>query len=103
MKFNLIYVAGYGRSGTTLLDRILGTSEEVFSTGEIVHSFDAATGDYLSVCGCQKTQNECIFWSDILERLSLFIEKMEENIILKRFLKKLKVLKGFFINLLKRK
>ena len=59
------YIAGDGRSGSTLLDRLLGAHPGVFSCGELgnllvsVHS----PTDY---CACNFPAGECRFWSRVM-------------------------------------
>jgi hypothetical protein len=36
----IIYIAGYGRSGSTLLERILGSHERFFGLGELASFLD---------------------------------------------------------------
>lgn len=59
----IVYIAGYSRSGSTILDIILGSHESMFSTGELAYLFD----DWLLVertCTCGKTYSNCSFWKN---------------------------------------
>lgn len=62
----LIYIGGYGRSGSTLLDLMLSSSSELLSLGEIVelplHHLDQ--GDR---CSCGAVYADCSFWSRVFE------------------------------------
>jgi hypothetical protein len=40
-NFQVFYIASAGRSGSTLLDIILGNSKEVFSCGELTNLFSS--------------------------------------------------------------
>ena len=42
-KSKVLYIAGWGRSGTTILGNILGQVEGMFSVGEIRFLWDAET------------------------------------------------------------
>ena len=60
----VIYVAGLGRSGSTLLTRLMGQVEGVCAVGEAHHLWRtgaprAATDE---LCGCGRTYAECGFW-----------------------------------------
>ena len=64
----LIYVAGAGRSGSTLLDRLLGTVPSFASVGEVRFFWEyvAAGG---TKCGCGDDLVSCRFWAAVLDRL----------------------------------
>jgi hypothetical protein len=67
MKPKVLFIGGYGRSGTTLLDRILGQIDGFFSAGEIRFlSQHALAEDRL--CGCGRAFSDCGLWTEILER-----------------------------------
>jgi len=59
----VLYIGGQGRSGTTLLDRMLGQLPDYFSVGEVVHLW--AHGLAGERCGCGKAFHDCPVWSDI--------------------------------------
>jgi hypothetical protein len=74
----IIYIAGYGRSGSTLLDIILGDHPRAISLGETVRIIE----DYLnpdSTCSCGVRLNECSFWSKIINRI--YPAQTEEELI----------------------
>lgn len=61
---NLIYIAGYGRSGSTLLDIILGSHPSILGLGELRHFFKyyrKAT----ALCSCGEPLTRCHFWGPI--------------------------------------
>lgn len=61
----IVYIAGYGRSGSTLLDTILGNHPDVFGAGELTWLFrDAVSG---AQCTCGQHVTECSFWRRVLE------------------------------------
>ncbi len=45
-KINVAYIAGYGRSGSTLLERILSSHESVVGLGEIAYLADTELGPH---------------------------------------------------------
>ncbi|RPF71180.1 sulfotransferase family protein [Aurantiacibacter spongiae] len=61
----VVYIAGYGRSGTTLLDISLGAAEDVASCGELAtlarHVWHE--GEF---CACGETVRDCAQWRDIV-------------------------------------
>lgn len=63
----ILFVEGAGRSGTTVLDTILGQVEGIFSTGELRYVWDRnVTKDAL--CGCGKPFSRCPVWTDVFAK-----------------------------------
>ena len=63
-KIKVIYIAGEGRSGSTLLERMLGQINDIVSVGELRFFWNqGSVGSQL--CGCEKPLNECEFWSEV--------------------------------------
>jgi hypothetical protein len=60
------YIAGAGRSGSTLLDLLLGRLDGWFSMGEFRHVWHAQRDGYL--CGCGERVVDCTVWSEVLTR-----------------------------------
>jgi hypothetical protein len=59
----IVYIAGWGRSGSTLLDQILGQIDGWFSCGELnLIWWDIG-------CGCGTRVFECDFWRPILSEV----------------------------------
>jgi hypothetical protein len=68
MNVPVLYIAGAGRSGTTLLEMILGNRPSFFSVGELRYFWEYwQAGNWL--CGCGEPLNGCPFWSKVHERL----------------------------------
>lgn len=68
----VLYVAGSGRSGSTLLARLLGQVPGVVSVGEVRN---LVRYGYLTLpsavrCGCGKAFSDCAFWTGVRERLA---------------------------------
>jgi hypothetical protein len=60
----VLYVGGYQRSGSTLLDRMLSRCEGFVSSGEVVHLWTrGVAGDEL--CGCGEPFSDCSFWREV--------------------------------------
>lgn len=60
----LVYIAGYGRSGSTLLSIMLGLHKDIFGTGELTtlarHVW--ANNEY---CSCGSPIRECVYWGPV--------------------------------------
>jgi hypothetical protein len=64
----VLYIAGWGRSGSTLLDNLLGQVDGFFSTGELRYIWER--GILLDwQCGCGRPVKECEVWSIVLAKL----------------------------------
>ena len=61
----VVYVAGYGRSGSTLLDLLLGQREAWFSMGEFRMFWHALRDGWR--CGCGDPVARCRVWSEVVE------------------------------------
>ena len=67
-KISVVYITGYGHSGSTLLDRILGTCPDFFSTGELCNLW-STLADKEARCSCNQTLNDCGLWRAVLADL----------------------------------
>ena len=65
----LIYIGGYGRSGSTLLDIILNAHPEMVTAGALSNFADWVVND--RTCACGATLPRCPFWSAVLGELHL--------------------------------
>jgi hypothetical protein len=63
----IVYIAGCGRSGSTVLDLSLGQREGWFSMGEFRLFWHARRDHWRCGCGCEVA--ECPFWSKALAEL----------------------------------
>jgi Sulfotransferase domain len=65
-RVKVLYIAGYSRSGSTILDSILGQIDGFFSTGELYYVW---TRNILNntVCGCGSPFRECEVWNDVFD------------------------------------
>jgi len=61
----VLYIAGDGRSGSTLLDRLIGAYPGVFSCGELGNLLQStnSTDEY---CACSERARECSFWRAVM-------------------------------------
>jgi hypothetical protein len=70
----VIYIAGYGRSGSTLLDIILGNTKAFKNTGELSTIYE----EYLSrySCSCGLAYDNCDVWKSYFVKIKK-LEKIE--------------------------
>lgn len=63
-EYKLIYITGYGRSGSTILDLILGDSEHIVGLGELNNLMTSGwvNNEY---CSCGQPANQCTFWDSV--------------------------------------
>ncbi len=60
----VLYIAGYGRTGSTVIDRTLGAVDGFHSTGELMQVWNRGFRGNL-LCGCGEPFAECAFWSRV--------------------------------------
>jgi hypothetical protein len=63
----VLYLAGTGRSGSTLLARILDRIDGVFGAGELRYFWQRGLLED-RFCGCGEPFSRCPFWSEVMER-----------------------------------
>ena len=63
----VLYIGGIGRSGSTLLDRMLGQLPGFVSVGELVFLWERGVARN-ERCGCGVAFRECPFWTAVGER-----------------------------------
>jgi len=64
----VLYIAGYGRSGSTLLERILSGNRAFLATGELVN-LPARIASDQARCSCGEALTACPVWGPVLESL----------------------------------
>jgi hypothetical protein len=60
----VVFIGGYGRSGSTLLDRMLGEVEGFWSAGELRHVFHEGYVEN-RLCGCGEPFHDCEVWREV--------------------------------------
>jgi len=65
-RVKVLYIDGYSRSGSTMLDSILGQLHGFFSTGELYYVWSRNVLDN-TVCGCGTPFRECKVWNRAFE------------------------------------
>lgn len=63
--YSVLYIAGYGHSGTTILDLVFGSAQGSISCGELTHF--TRQGFFEEYCSCHKQIKDCSFWSSVFE------------------------------------
>jgi Glycosyl transferase family 2/Sulfotransferase family len=63
----VIYIAGSGRSGSTLLERVLGDMPGAVNVGELIDLF-RRTAPRGELCGCGQAFVGCPFWAGVGQR-----------------------------------
>ena len=67
MSTKVLYIAGSGRSGSTILDNILGELDGFVSAGEVRFLWERGMRDDRT-CACGEPFSSCPFWGDVLTR-----------------------------------
>ena len=72
MLKQLVYITGSGHSGSTLLDRLLGSHPDISALGE-VHRFSLGLhrDEKPFRCDCGKTIGACSFWTEALTNVAM--------------------------------
>lgn len=63
----VLYIAGWGRSGSTLLERLLAEIDGVTLLGEVVHLWERGVRNN-ELCACGAAFADCTFWSQVGQR-----------------------------------
>lgn len=71
----MLYILSHGHSGSTLLDKLLGTHPDAFSTGELKYlPFQIYRDGKMcelkqDLCTCDKAFKNCDFWSRVINNI----------------------------------
>lgn len=60
----VLYIGGMGRSGSTILERLVGQIDGVCNLGEVVFLADRGVRENQS-CGCGQLFSDCPFWTEV--------------------------------------
>jgi hypothetical protein len=63
-RVRVLYVGGIGRSGSTLIERLIGQLPGVCPVGELVHLWERGIAEG-ERCGCGLRFRECPFWQQV--------------------------------------
>jgi hypothetical protein len=75
-KPRIVYIMGMGRSGSTVLDAVIGSHPLVCGVGELSHFVRSGwlQGEY---CACGERGDACPFWTEVCREWSRRIAPME--------------------------
>src|SRR3954453_3522671 len=79
MKKKIIYIAGYSRSGSTILDIMLSSHPEIFGTGELGNLFDYWS-EGIRTCTCEQIYNRCPFWKNLTMPIGINFKEAQQII-----------------------
>lgn len=77
-KIKVLYIAGLGRSGSTILGNILGSIEGFFHVGEL-HSIWQVNLSENRLCGCGISFRKCDLWQTILDKAFGGIDRVDSQ------------------------
>ena len=66
-KVKVLYIAGWGRSGSTLLGRVLGQIDQFFLVGELRYLWDRGLIEN-RFCSCGAAFDQCPLWQEVVAR-----------------------------------
>jgi len=90
-RVRVLYIAGSGRSGTTVITTILGQLPGAFAAGELRYLWSrGAVEDHR--CGCGEPFSTCPVWSAVMAELGT-VDAAEAAAIAGRLLRRLRVLR----------
>lgn len=72
----LLYIGGYTRSGSTMLNRLLATIDDHIAVGEVWHIWRVGLKEN-QLCGCGTPIRNCPFWSDVFDHAFGGFDKVE--------------------------
>ncbi|WP_010147530.1 sulfotransferase domain-containing protein [Serinicoccus profundi] len=67
MDTRVLFISGVGRSGSTLIERTLGTDPRFVVLGEVTHLWERSL-QMDELCGCGLPFSECPFWTEVGQR-----------------------------------
>jgi hypothetical protein len=67
-RIKVLYIGGNGRSGSTLLDGILGQVPGMFAVGEVRQIWDEGIVEN-RLCGCGSRVHDCGIWREVIREL----------------------------------
>jgi len=69
-RTRVLYILGWGRSGSTVLGNILGEIDGFFSAGELHYLWERSLVEGRA-CGCGRDVRTCEVWSEVLARIGV--------------------------------
>ena len=78
----VVLLGGFGRSGTTLLERLLSNCSDAVAVGEVIHVWERGLAANES-CGCGRPLRECEVWREVGARGFGGWSRLDERHVLK--------------------
>jgi len=75
-KVKVLYVAGFGRSGSTILDNLVGQVSGFFSAGELCYTWAHGLAEN-GLCGCGAPLADCEVWGPVFGNLDGGVDASE--------------------------
>ncbi len=91
-KIKVLYIGGWGRSGSTILGKILGQTDGFFLSGETRFFWKRGLLENW-YCGCGLPFHECFTWQEIVRQTAFDKEDVEQMLL---FIDRLKAKSLFF-------
>ena len=66
---NLVYILGNGHSGTTLLNCLLSSSQQIFAGGHLRNLYKLYSEPETRLCGSGNVVQDCDWWSSVKSRM----------------------------------
>jgi hypothetical protein len=76
-RLTVVYIMGYGRSGSTLLDILLNNHPEIVSVGALSNFFEWILRK--ESCACGKPVQSCVFWEPIVKKYDEYMAKSHKK------------------------
>ena len=86
----VLYVAGSGRSGSTLMTTVLGQLPGAFAAGELRYLWERGV-EHDHLCGCGRPFSECPVWTSVMKRVRDEAPAVDEPAIGRRLLRRLRI------------
>ncbi len=94
-KIKVIYITGEGRSGSTLLERILGQHKKIFAAGELIYIWERSFIEN-QLCSCNKSFYECEVWKDIILNFRKKVPNINPSEVIDAFMNTSRIRHYFF-------
>lgn len=78
----VLYIGGTGRSGSTILDNILGQIPGFFSVGELRYLWERGMVDN-RLCGCGRPFRECPLWRSVLREAFGGADRIDPRVMIR--------------------
>ena len=89
---HVLYLAGSGRSGTTVVNSLLGQLPGCFAAGELRYLWERGVGQD-HTCGCGRPFSQCPVWTAVMKRVRDDGTPLDEAAVGRRLLRRLRILR----------